>query len=62
LIAGVIILIIRSAATIMGPISRLIGMLGHKEAPRLWGCLLMGLALWWMTWLLMGPINNTLFT
>jgi hypothetical protein len=62
LIAGVIILIIRSAATIMGPISRLIGMLGHKEAPRLWGCLLMGMALWWITWLLMGPINNTLFT
>ncbi|MBO58036.1 MAG: hypothetical protein CMA77_03460, partial [Euryarchaeota archaeon] len=61
LIAGIIVLIIRSLATIMGPISRLIGMLGQKEAPRLWGCLLMGIALWWIIWLLMGPISNTLF-
>jgi hypothetical protein len=62
LIAGLVVLLLRSIATIMGPISRLIGMLGHKEAPRLWGCLLIGMALWWAIWLLVGPINNTLFT
>ncbi|MAE39269.1 MAG: hypothetical protein CL969_06600 [Euryarchaeota archaeon] len=61
LIAGLAVLLLRSIATIMGPISRLIGMLGHKEAPRLWGCLLIGMALWWAIWLLVGPINNTLF-
>ncbi len=61
LIAGIIVLILRSFATILGPISRLIGMLGQKEAPRLWGCLLMGISLWWIIWLLMGPISNSLF-
>ncbi|MDP6098908.1 MAG: hypothetical protein QF566_01885 [Candidatus Thalassarchaeaceae archaeon] len=62
LIAGFVVLLLRSIATIMGPVSRLIGMLGHREAPRLWGCLLIGMALWWVVWLLVGPINNTLFT
>ena len=61
LIAGMVILILRSIATIMGPISRLIGILGHNESPRLWGSLLIGMATWSAIWLLIGPISNTLF-
>jgi len=62
LVAGFVILLLRAIASIGGPFSRLLGYLGHSESPRLWGCLLIGMAVWWFVWLLIGPIGNALLT
>nr|AIF06179.1 hypothetical protein [uncultured marine group II/III euryarchaeote KM3_190_A05] len=62
LVAGFVVLILRALASIGGPFSRLLGILGHDESPRLWGCLLIGMAVWWFVWLLIGPIGNALLT
>jgi len=62
LVAGFVVLILRAIASIGGPFSRLLGYLGHTETPRLWGCLLIGMAVWWFVWLLIGPIGNALLT
>ena len=62
LVAGFVILLLRAIASIGGPFSRLLGYLGHSESPRLWGCLLIGMAVWWFVWLLIGPIGNVLLT
>lgn len=61
IVAGFVILILRSVASIGGGFSRVLGQLGASETPRLWGCLLIGIAVWWFVWTLMGPIGNTLF-
>jgi hypothetical protein len=61
IVAGFVILILRSVASIGGPFSRLLGQLGQKETPRLWGCLLIGMSIWWIIWLVIGPIGNALF-
>ena len=58
LVAGLAVLIVRVIATIAGPFSRLAGLLGEKETPRLWGFMLIGFAAWWFVWLLTGPIRN----
>lgn len=62
LVAGGLVLMLRVIAAVGGPFSRMAANFGHEEIPRLWGCLLIGMALWWILWLVMGPIGNTLFS
>ena len=62
IVAGLLVLLLRVIAAAGGPFSRMAGNFGHEEVPRLWGCLLIGMAVWWILWLVLGPIGNTLFS
>ena len=59
--AGLMVLILRGIGAMLGPIGRMLGNLGHEEVPRLWGCLAFCLALWWLAWMLTGPVWNATF-
>jgi hypothetical protein len=59
--AGLMVLILRGIGAMLGPLGRMLGNLGHEEVPRLWGCLAFCLALWWLAWMLTGPVWNATF-
>jgi len=56
LLAGIIVLILRSLASIGGRFSILLGRLSSGARPRLWGATVLVLALWILIYTILGPI------
>ena len=56
LIAGLIVLILRSISSIGGRFSVLLGRLSTGVRPRLWGATILVLAVWMLIYTLLGPI------
>ena len=56
LLAGIIVLILRSLASIGGRFSVLLGRLSSGARPRLWGATVLVLALWILIYTILGPI------
>ena len=56
LIAGLIVLILRSISSIGGRFSVLLGRLSIGVRPRLWGATILVLAVWMLIYTLLGPI------
>ena len=60
LMAGICVIIIRSVAAIAGPFSRIGGMFSQGARPRLWGAVILVLAIWNIAVITAGPLLGRL--